>query len=439
MKLLYIGDNSDSLNLGCRSTSIAMRQLAGRHGQIIGTVPTEMIARRWPLSDRIGDAAYGALSHVFNRNKVRGIPLAGALIGKVMDGLGTRDAITHDLAANAAALNRARAYSADARRLFDWIEECDAVLVNGEGDLIFGTPARGRLLFILTLCNIALERGKKLFYLNAMASAAPEQQVNQDTARLADSVLSRAAAFSLRDPVSQAFAAEHLPAASPRAAMYPDALFTWHHHAAGAAERPYEAATLAPYFERASFKMPAALEQPYILVGGSSRSTNDRGRAIETYTALVNSLAKLGMPVALLPGCTGDFFLRQVAENTGATYLPIKAPILMQTAILAHARLYISGRWHPSIMAGLGGTPCVFMGSNSHKILALQHMLGYPNPHEFSPWPDAAQREEMIAQAQNLLSQGTDLRRDIAARAAELGAKAMHVVDPLDEAQVKGA
>lgn len=431
MRLLYIGDNSDGLNLGCRATSIALHQLAARHVTFVGTVPTRMIAARWPVSDRIGDRAYAKLARVLNTNRARAVPVAGDLIGRVMDALGTRDGITHDLARNAEVLMRAQSWSADARQLIGWLEQADGALVNGEGDLIFGTPARQRLLFILTLCRMLLDRGKRLYYLNAMASPAPGQEPNRDTLALADEILSQADAFALRDPVSMEFAREYLPRAATRAQVFPDAVFAWHRYALDDGAGPYDHERLAPFYERTGFTMPEVLRQPYILVGGSSRSAYEPDRAVEAYVALVEGLKRFGLGIALLPGCTGDYFLEAVAQRTGTTYLPINAPIMTQAAILGHARLYVSGRWHPSIMASLGGTPCVFMGSNSHKIIALQHMLGYPAPHEYSPWPDPAEREAMLGEAARLLDEGGPVRSRIAACARALGEEAARVTDPL--------
>lgn len=432
MKLLYIGDNSDGLNLGCRATSMALRQLISPYATFVGTVPTRIIAARWPISDRIGDTAYGLLAKLFNTNKVRAVPVAGHLIGRVMDVLGRRDAITHDLTANANVLERAVSYSSDARELLKWIDECDGALVNGEGDLIFGTPARQRLLFILTLCHMLLERGKRLFYLNAMASAAPGQIPNSETLRAADAVLERADAFAVRDPVSLDFVRTHLPRAAAKVRMYPDAVFAWYRYAfEEQISGGYDRERLAPFYERTGRVMPNVLRQPYLLVGGSSRSAYEPARAIRAYSALVEELKGLGMQIALLPGCTGDFFLKDVAERTATTYLQIDAPIMAQVAILGHARGFVSGRWHPSIMAALGGTPCVFMGSNSHKIIGLQRMLGYSNPHEYSPWPAAVEREAMVAEVAALLAQGAPLRNQISERARTLGAQAEKVVDAL--------
>ena len=47
--------------------------------------------------------------------------------------------------------------------------------------------------------------------------------------------------------------------------------------------------------------------------------------------------------------------------------LRVEVPILLGATVLANSKLFVSGRYHPSIMASLGGTPCIFLGSNSHK------------------------------------------------------------------------
>ena len=48
---------------------------------------------------------------------------------------------------------------------------------------------------------------------------------------------------------------------------------------------------------------------------------------------------------------------------------------------MSHAQLFISGRWHASIIALLGHTPILLWGSDSHKTEALYSEIGYN--HEF--------------------------------------------------------
>ena len=51
--------------------------------------------------------------------------------------------------------------------------------------------------------------------------------------------------------------------------------------------------------------------------------------------------------------------------------------LIVGGAVLAHARLFISGRYHPSILASLGGTPCIFLATHAHKMGSLSRLLKY--------------------------------------------------------------
>ena len=84
-----------------------------------------------------------------------------------------------------------------------------------------------------------------------------------------------------------------------------------------------------------------------------------------TYTNLVNKLKELNKEIYLVEVCEGDHFLRDVAKLTNTKLIPMDTPIIAAGKILANARIFISGRYHPAILASLGGTPCVFMSSNS--------------------------------------------------------------------------
>ena len=91
-------------------------------------------------------------------------------------------------------------------------------------------------------------------------------------------------------------------------------------------------------------------------------------------------------------------------------------PILAVAKILANARVFISGRYHPSILASLGGTPCLLMGSNSHKTISLQYLLEYDNPIEFSVLPDKDECNKILDLAEEKLSNGNGLREKIKSR-----------------------
>lgn len=110
---------------------------------------------------------------------------------------------------------------------------------------------------------------------------------------------------------------------------------------------------------------------------GSSAAAWNPKRAKPHYEALTQALKKLGQPLVLVQTCEGDAFLEDVAKEAGVPFIPVNIPVMAGAAVLARAEVFVSGRWHPSIMATLGGTPCVFLGSNSHKTRSLQEQIGY--------------------------------------------------------------
>jgi polysaccharide pyruvyl transferase WcaK-like protein len=72
--------------------------------------------------------------------------------------------------------------------------------------------------------------------------------------------------------------------------------------------------------------------------------------------------------------------------------------------------VFVTGRFHPAILASNGGTPCVFLGSNSHKTLSLQTMLEYEHPREHPAFPSPADCDRVVQDVQGVLAAG-DARR----------------------------
>src|SRR5208337_1599004 len=136
-------------------------------------------------------------------------------------------------------------------------------------------------------------------------------------------------------------------------------------------------------------------------------------RAIRCYSQLVDEVSQLGYRVYLTENDWPDLFLERVARGKNVAIVPVNAPILMCGAVLANARLFISGRYHPSILASLGGTPCIFMGSHAHKMSSLSRVLEYDVQREFNAFPNDSEIAEILSTARNYLDQGETLRARI--------------------------
>jgi polysaccharide pyruvyl transferase WcaK-like protein len=134
---------------------------------------------------------------------------------------------------------------------------------------------------------------------------------------------------------------------------------------------------------------------------------------VQAYGRLVDAIRALGYRVYLTENDAPDSFLQRVARDKGVGIVPADAPILMCGSVLAHARLFISGRYHPSIFASLGGTPCIFLASHAHKMGSLSRVLEYDVHRQFNAFPDDSEIAEIVSTARQYLEQGETLRARI--------------------------
>jgi len=101
----------------------------------------------------------------------------------------------------------------------------------------------------------------------------------------------------------------------------------------------------------------------------------------------------------------------------------------MAGAVLANAQAFITGRYHPAIFASLGGTPCIFLGADSHKTRSLQDVLEYESKAQFSALPQEDEISEICQLAERYIEQGDELRSSIKSVAQKCAIAARQVVD----------
>jgi polysaccharide pyruvyl transferase WcaK-like protein len=140
-------------------------------------------------------------------------------------------------------------------------------------------------------------------------------------------------------------------------------------------------------------------------------------------------LKNLGINIIIVQGCIGDNFLHEVSTRTITPIVPVETPILLAATVLANSKLFVSGRYHPSIMASLGGTPCIFLGSNSHKNTALQEILEYESVEEFSAYPSSDECIKILEKAKVILEEGEEKRTKIKTVVSKLSQDARKVVE----------
>lgn len=435
MKILYVGDNRIRGNYGCRATSTALSLMVGTKHSIVGRI-TGNVTETFPrivYFKYLPSWAYRTLGKFKYWNKLQ--PILARVCFK-LQGMTQKsewfDFASHDMEKSIKNLKKCLPANPILSELDIDQYDFDAVVVNGEGSFIFSTP-QWREPLVMTMCMYWAEKlGKKVFFMNAMFSDRPDNERNQKTLSLVNDILSKAEVVVARENVSFQYVKKNLPNVNP--VLIPDALFTW-----------YDLVNDNHIVENGKYYLAHDAEcdeaysnldftKPYILVSGSSSAKINEylKEAIEAYCSLIRRLqAKYAHNIFLIQVCEGDEFLKEVSRITNIPLISIETPLIAAAKILANAQVYISGRYHPAIMASLGGTPCVFMGSNSHKTWSLQSLLEYDNVIEYSPIPNEIEIAQIISDALKVANDNV-LRSKIRTRAKALGEQAIKMKDLIE-------
>lgn len=434
MKVVYVGDNRNRGNFGCRATSTALSQMISNHNEIVGVV-----SGRYTNFDN-GELFFYQYYPKFLYNKLgkfkyweplkTGFYLFARMIKRHNYFFSNFDFIDYDLDKSIENLIKCLPANPNLKE-FDLRQyDFDALVVNGEGSFIFATPPWRECMIELMLMHWALRMGKKVYYLNGMLSDDPYTERNMKTINITKEIFSKCEVVQIREYESLKYAKQFFN--NSKVELRPDALFTWYGYI-----NDGFAISNGRYFMGPSGAFDTTFNdydftKDYICVAGSSSltlATKDNDLIIRTYCNLVNSLKELGKVIYLVEVCEGDMFLRDVALKTNTNLIPIDTPIIAAGKILANARAFVSGRYHPAILSSLGGTPCVFMSSNSHKTRSLQELLSYKNIKEYAVLPNAEEISEIVNDTKELIGMGNTLREEIKAKAKALNEEALTIGD----------
>lgn len=417
MKFYYAGDNRNRSNWGCRATSMALGALILECGSIVGTSmgsETASFSCRPTPFGGVFPARFARIVSRLSPSKLR------SRLTALLEWTGTHfDFIEEDPSASVERFLSIKNSYWWLAQLYAELNDADALVINGEGSMIFATPPRRDALFFLFLIELATRLGKKTYYINAMVSDCPRSGRNLNTTTIASRVLKQCTAISTRDPDSLDLL--HQLGVANNSHFIPDALFTWSiQTAAIAPSLTYSSRILEPFGDEEFRHLPSLdLNEPYLCLGGSSSAAWTQREAIDAYKRLASHLLGIGLPLLVVPTCDGDRFLTKVAEGLGLPMIHSRVPIRLGAAVLAKAAAFVSGRFHPSILASGGGTPCILMGSNSHKCLSLQRLLDFDSVAEFPALPDETACREIVAATRSTLARGESLRLRIAGIAAK--------------------
>ena len=422
MRIVYVGDNRNRGNFGCRATSTALAQLIEKENEIVGTVSGKytnsddgqlFFYQHFPkgIYKRLGQFKYW-------KDLKTGLYLFARMLKGHNFYFSNFDFVDYDFEKSVNNLINCIPANPGLREMDLRQYEFDALVVNGEGSFIFATPAWRECLVEAMLMWWALKLGKKVYYLNGMLSDDPYTQHNEKTVKALEDIFRKCEVVQVREMESYGFAKKYF--SIKNIIMKPDALFSWYNYInddykvtdgkyiigpSGASNESFEAYDFS---------------KDYLCIAGSSSvglASRDENKIVTVYENLVQCVKReIDLEIYLVEVCEGDKFLRDVSKKTNTKIIPIDTPILSAAKILSNARVFISGRYHPAILASMGGTPCVFMSSNSHKTKSLQELLQYEEVHEYNVLPDKSEIEQIIMQAKKKIDRGEELREIIKKR-----------------------
>ncbi|MDP0498517.1 MAG: polysaccharide pyruvyl transferase family protein [Verrucomicrobiota bacterium JB022] len=426
--ILYLADNRSRPNWGCRATSMALGALLQQVGpisDIINGVETSA-STMTPL--RSGIALPKGVRRFF-----RGTRRISWSVFYALDSFLdlSHDFLEVDTQRSVESFLRLKGRFPVLEGIYQKFVRCEMLVINGEGTYIFTDRPRRDTLYYNFAIALAKKMGKKACVVNAMFSDEPEFGKNKKLYDETVRVLRQTDLITTRDPESYDYLMPDLEGHNVK--YVPDALFTWSAHMAEWKEHMRGGVEAFESFGYETHKRvpDVDLSKPYIAVSGSSWAARDQDRAYNTYKGLISELQKLGLPLLIVPTCGGDVFLNRLAEDLSLPSVPVGIPIRIGAAILGNAEVFVSGRFHPAVMASCGGTPCVFLSSNSHKTRSLQNVLEYDNVVEHHAMPDAAASALIRQQCEDYLA--VSRRERIAEVTRRLGQRSSTVVDLLSQ------
>lgn len=309
------------------------------------------------------------------------------------------------------------------------LKECDLVIINGEGS-IYDRQRKGRMMLFIA-------------YLAKKHFQKPCILVNH-TADIHDPIMAKMVSHVyptlddvvFREPLSAKACANFVH--KDNSLLAADAAFTY---------RPTSDPAWSSIGARKNyfsiFPDSAAGFDPqnsYICVGGSSiylRPDRPQYDPIPGFIELCQRLQNIASVVLTAPCDTDEKIFRPIAKELNLPLIALSTPTQQAVDILGNASAYISGRWHPSILALTGGTPIVTLTANTYKTKALIEQIGLDAP-TFDALKLHEEIDSIVELTNSYIEQGEVLRQKLRGQAEKLSELAWKNVRYLLQAPIVG-
>lgn len=249
------------------------------------------------------------------------------------------------------------------RKLLEW---ADIVYINGEGNIVNGTDEFGiyrtgaRYILFMAWCA-KMKYGKPTLIVNHTVDPN-----NYNAFEMISNIYPHLDEIIVRETLSIPVLESH---GVHNASFVPDALFAYH-----------PVADWKPSKELCS---QIDFTKPYICIGDSSGIKNRYNKVkwdvVKVLGEIIDELQKIIPQVIFVDGYNnGNEQINKLVKqkNIGRVNLD-NCSYHDLYHVLQRASIFISGRWHASILCTLANTPILLWGADSHKTKALYTLLDY--------------------------------------------------------------
>lgn len=290
------------------------------------------------------------------------------------------------------------------KNLLDW---ADIVYINGEGNIVNGTDSYGKyrmgaryILFLAWLSKV--KYNKPTLILNHTVDPR-----NYNAFEIISAVYPLLDQVLVRETLSLPVLREH---GVNNARFVPDALFSY---------KP--AVEWEPSEE---LKKQIDFSHPFICIGDSSGVKNAYSHVswnvIDVFTEIIHELKNIAPQIIFIDGYNGNNEdINEVIRKNNIGYVNFQNCNYHDLLhVLQRSMLFISGRWHASILCTLANTPILLWGADSHKTRSLYTLLDY-NYRFFEVASLPANIPELIDEARKIINDTDRIKENMKQKVAK--------------------
>lgn len=248
-------------------------------------------------------------------------------------------------------------------RLINW---ADIVVINGEGYIVSGTDSSGKYRikgrYILFISYIS----KRIFNKPCYIINHTVDPKNRDIREIIENIYPMFDGVYVREGMSKKVLDEW---GIDNIKRVPDALFSYDFEKDPKCKKPNK-------LRKFDFS------KPYICLGDSSGIANMYDEVKWNwelvYKELIEKLRTIYPQIIFINGLGGSR-INKIIEKSCIPFISVSDTSYQELYyVLKRAKLFVSGRWHTSIISLLAKTPILLWGADSHKTEALYKEINYP-------------------------------------------------------------